>query len=343
MIDQVDSTAPLEPPVGRDTPGEAGDWFPLPADDPVVQHIAVSLWARPAPPGAWEAARLSAAAFIYREVASGWAVVAKFYAAKTGSDAQKYAAHEHARIQQVRSVGLDGDQMRAVEPLGVWRGVLFLEYAAGLTLEDVIAVRRSRPGTLLPALEQTAAFLARLHARCARPVVAPDFTRPAAKALEVIETLAKHGVLEHEPVIADVLRRLVNRWAGEPRMVDFTPTLIHGDVTTTNFVFPFTGGVIAIDWERAKEADPASDVGRLLAEASHSIIQHGGTPVEALPLLERTVQAYCDAAPPGCNGEVLAKRARFYQAYSTLRIARNGWLSHLTRTALAAQALALLA
>lgn len=307
-----------------------------------MQHVAASLWTRPTPPGAWEAARLSAAAFIYRETVSRWAVVAKFYAAKTGADAQKYAAHEHERIQRVRSAGLGGDRTRAVEPLGVWRGVLFLEYAEGLTLEDVIAVRRSRPGTLLPALEQTATLLARLHARCARPAAAPDFAHPAAKALAVVETLAKHGVLEHEPVIADALRRLVNRWAEEPRMVDFTPALIHGDVTTTNFIFPFAGGVIAIDWERAKEADPASDVGRLLAKTSHSIARHGGTLVEALPLLERAVQAYCDAAPPGYDGETLAGRARFYQAYSTLRIARNGWLPHLTRMALAAQALALL-
>ena len=36
------------------------------------------------------------------------------------------------------------------------------------------------------------------------------------------------------------------------------------------------------------------------------------------------------------------KRARFFQASSTLRIARNGWVSRLDRMGLVAQALALL-
>ena len=42
------------------------------------------------------------------------------------------------------------------------------------------------------------------------------------------------------------------------------------------------------------------------------------------------------------NTELLVYRARFYQATSTLRIARNGWLSRLDRLALILQAFALL-
>jgi len=47
--------------------------------------------------------------------------------------------------------------------------------------------------------------------------------------------------------------------------------------------------------------------------------------------------------PEGWDGDSVINRARFYRASSTLRIARNGWVSRLDRTALVAQAMALLA
>lgn len=40
--------------------------------------------------------------------------------------------------------------------------------------------------------------------------------------------------------------------------------------------------------------------------------------------------------------DTLIERARFYRASGTLRIARNGWLSRLERSALVVEAMALL-
>ena len=108
------------------------------------------------------------------------------------------------------------------------------------------------------------------------------------------------------------------------------------------FIFPWEGGVVAIDWERAKFADPASDLGRMMAEISHSIKQHGGSAVEAQPFVFSLAQAYCQALSGDWDKNALLDRARFYQALSTARIARNGWVSRLDRTALVAQAMALL-
>ena len=51
-------------------------------------------------------------------------------------------------------------------------------------------------------------------------------------------------------------------------MGDFTPAFTHGDATTSNFVFPWDGGVVAIDWERFAVADPAADVGRFAPVAT---------------------------------------------------------------------------
>lgn len=326
---------------------QRGDWFALPPGDPVVEYLIANHWDRPAPPQpargtAWEAARLSHAAYVYRETSTQWAVVAKFYHIKTGPSAEKYAGRELEYTRQAQTAGLANGNVRAIQPLGLWRGVLFLEYVDGLTLEDVIAVRRSRPGTLVPSLERTAKLLATLHINSAQPGAQVGFEPAAAYARKVVGDLTKHGVLESDPVVADGLIRLIDRWAAEPAMEDFSPALTHGDATTSNFIFPWEGGVVAVDWERLQIADAAADLGRLMAEVSHSIKQHGGSVAEAVPFIQRLTDAYCQALPADWDADALLHRARFYQAQSTLRIARNGWVSRLDRTVLVAQAAILL-
>jgi hypothetical protein len=54
------------------------------------------------------------------------------------------------------------------------------------------------------------------------------------------------------------------------------------------------------------------------------------------------LDAYQQVRDDGTDTEAIVRRARFYQASSTLRIARNGWVPRLARTALVAQAMALL-
>ncbi len=333
---------PLEPPSSLPHI-QRGVWCALPPDDPVVGCLADHFWDRPEPPQGWEVARLSSAAYLYREVKTAWAVVAKFYAVKTHGSAQRHARREFDCTQQARGVGLDVGEVRAPVPLGARQGVLFLEYVDGLTLEGLIAVRRSRPGTLLPGLEQAARLLARLHTHGLRPDAAPDFDAAADYAHALIGDLTRHGVLEDDPITGAGLASQVERWRARPAMRQYVPTLNHGDATTSNFVFPWEGGVVAIDWERLEVADPAADLGRLMAEVLHSIKQHGGSVAEAVPDVEHLRDAYSRAVPGHWDVAALVERARFYQASSLLRIARNGWVSRLDRTALVAQALALLA
>ena len=337
-------TAPdlIEPPI-RLPDIQRGVWCPLPAVDPLTTYVTKNLWGQPGQPVSWEVARLSGAVYLYRETATRWALVAKFYSEKTGVDsAERHAQREFENTLQAGQCGLSADNMCALKPLGLWRGVLLLEYIDGLTLEDVIAVRRSRPGTLLPGLALAAELLATLHVHGVQRGAQPDFDAPVSKAHKVVDTLVKHGVLADEPVTASGLRRQLDRWAAKPAMRAFTPTLNHGDATTANFVFPWGGGVVGIDWERFKIADPAADLGRLMAEVAHSIKQHGGSVSEAVPDVQHAVDSYRRLLPRGWDADALVERARFYRAASTLRIARNGWVSRLDRTALVAQALALL-
>ena len=339
-IDQTLNSV-AQPPV--DVPDiQRGDWLALPASDPVVQFLDAQLWSEVTPPSAWEVARLSPAVYVYRETITHWAVVAKFYAVKTGEKAKRYARREFECTQRAREALSTDPALRAVAVLATWRGVLFLEYVDGLTLEDTVAVRRSRPGTLNPSLEGIAQLLVTLHTQGVQPDAAPDFEAPAAYARELVHDLVRWGVLESDPVVRDSLNRLIDQWAREPAMAEFSPVLSHGDATTSNFVFPWTGGVVAVDWERLEVADPAADLGRLMAELGHSINQHGGSVAEAVPFVGRLAGAYRQALPGMVDADALLARARFYQASSSLRIARNGWVSKLDRMALVAHALALL-
>jgi aminoglycoside phosphotransferase (APT) family kinase protein len=309
----------------------------------LVEHIEETLWDQPGDPTSWETARLSQAAYIYREVSSRWGIVAKFYQVKAGSAANKHAAREFDRIRQAKATGAADGGARVVEPLALWRGVLFLEYVEGLRLEDVIAIRQSQPGRLTDSLEQAAQFLSRLHVHGVQAGANPDFESSVAYTHDVVDQLSRYGVLQDYPIARDGLTRLIDHWAANPPMQEFVPTLTHGDTTTTNFIFPGRDTVVVVDWERLRVGDPAFDLGRLMAEITHSINQHGGGVAEAEPFVRRMVDTYRHALPPSWDGDAVADRARFYRASSTLRIARNGWVSRLDRTALVAQAMALLA
>ena len=321
---------------------QRGEWLAISAFDPVVEYLESEHWPGDAP-GTWEVARLSSAAHIYRESRTGWCLVAKYHTAKTGAGAERHAQGEWDATHQVRALGLAGGDLRAPRPVALERGALFLEYVEGLTLEDTIAVRRSQPGLLLERLALGASLLARLHTGAVRSDTQPSFEPGADYARKVIDNLARHGVLQDEPLVRDALYDLVDRWAARPEMPVFAPVLIHGDPTTTNFVFPGPGMVVALDWERLKVADPAADLGRLMAEVSHSVVRHGGNGEEAEAFVRHLGQSYLLSLPRSSDRDAVLQRARFYRASSTLRIARNGWLSRLQRTALVAQAMALLA
>jgi thiamine kinase-like enzyme len=338
MTNQIST---LQPPA-ETLETQQGNWFAVPQEDPLVQRCTVTLWNRPGKPEAWQAARLSQAAYLYRETTSGWTVVAKYYAAKTGSRAEPHASREHLLTIQAGKIFSPQDGARAVQSHGVWRGVLLLEFIDGLTLQDLIAVRRSRPGSLLHGLVQTARMLAHLHRNGARPDQPPDFEADIAHIHKIVNTLVEHGVLQGHPLVHAGLLRQIERWQADPAMQDYIPAFSHGDATTSNFIFPWSGGLVAVDWERAALADPAADLGRLMAEVAHSVQQNGGSGTEVQPLLEEIKATYCRELPGDWDAAALLARAVFHRALSTLRIARNGWVSRLDRTALVAEAMALL-
>jgi tRNA A-37 threonylcarbamoyl transferase component Bud32 len=281
---------------------------------------------------------------LYREIRSGWSVCAKYYQAKAGADAEKYAQRELDYTMEARTAGLSTGPIRAIEPLVIWNGVLLLEAVAGLTLEDLIAVRRSRPGSLYAGVGQVAAFFAELHGPERQHPGLDDFPAAIRYGQKVVSNLARHGVLQEDPIVEQGLVRQLENWAADPAMNRYTPALTHGDATTTNFIFPDqAGALVAIDWERAKVTDPAADLGRMMAEITHSLTRYGGNIGEAFPLLDHFQAEYSRNITNASDPVPVLGRSIFYQAISALRIARNGWLPRLERMHLVAQAFALLA
>ena len=316
-------------------------WFSIPSTDPLTEHIAAILWNQEITPKNWQAARLSRAGYIYREKETDWKIITKFYAPKTGKDALRHSEREYQRTRQAREWLNSDQEFRSVEPLGVWSGVLFLEFINGLTLEDKIAIRRSQPGELFHSLENAGKLLSKLHTYKIQQKSAPDFGPAADYTHKIIDNLAKYGVLQNHPTVQRGLSLAIEKQATGRLMWDFPLTLSHGDATTTNLIFPPDGGAVAIDWERSEFADPASDLGRLMAEVTHSVNKYGGNYSEGVYLANVLAIAYCKEANLNWKTDSLVHRARFYQAASTLRIARNGWLTRKDRLDLVLQAFAL--
>lgn len=337
----ADVPEPLHPP--RGVPGFAlNDWFTVSGDGSTTVHLATHLWDRPQPPAEWEAARLSRAIYLFRERATGWTVLVKYYRKKVDDPAAavRWATNEEERTRQAADL-LGDDALRPPRVLGRLQDVLFLEHVDGLTLEDAIAVRRNRPGLLPTIITDAARLLATLHSNGREPDAPRD--PGLLDAHRFVRHLADSGVLQDDAVVRDALRLLLDRWAATPLMADYLPAWIHGDATTSNFIIPRTGGVVAIDWERMHVADPAAELGRLLAEITHAVDRYGGTGDEGAEVAALATAAYVRSLPPEWDAAALAHRARVHQAGSTLRIARNGWLTREDRMGLVARALALLA
>lgn len=332
---------PLPPPAEL-VEAKSSVWMKLQETHPLISYLNNNLIGNLVSPEGWQGARYSSSVYLYKETSSEFKVIVKFFEPKTGADAIRHAEGELEKINQVRSAGMDAGHLRAIKALGAIRGVLFLEYVAGLTLADVIAVRRSQPGLLGASLNAAAHLLAKLHSLRIEVENSSLQEKPIKEALKYTAELGKYGVIKDEPAIAAAIRRLISIWRSKPEMIQFTPTLCHGDATTTNFIFPNQGQVIAIDWERLKVSDPAADIGRLLAEINHTLDQHGESGLEIAALEDIILNTYIDRVALDSKLDEFKQRVHFHQASSTLRIARNGWISRSDRMALVTRAMALL-
>ncbi|MDX9724595.1 MAG: aminoglycoside phosphotransferase family protein [Myxococcota bacterium] len=344
-----------------------------PDDDPVAQHLR-AVWWLPRSPLPWHAERLNGAAWLF-EREDGVKVVAKLFRDKSPNDVDRNAARE-ARILTLLAPRLSAPAARLIPSVfELWRGVLFLEFQSGDTLQRLAEAALwggqwmhsplARPSTA----QDFARALASLHGlqeeRFWRNVVPHEGLAQATRYAEALLTqLAERGLL-HQGEASDASNDEASRSAtalrlGISRHRDLAPRLclVHGDMTTGNVLWDQGEGLSLIDWERAKWAPPELDWGRLRAELRHLVRRFVGSPQASVsrpqqvelrawnqghgsdPLslfLHASLAAY-SALGPSLDQRLLD----FYDATSSLRIARNGWLSREQRLEAVDDALQLL-
>ncbi|WP_258314916.1 aminoglycoside phosphotransferase family protein [Streptomyces sp. Act143] len=250
------------------------------------------------------------------------------------------------------------DNLRRVQPLGAGRGrhrvvrpfAAAAELGATLAEELVLgpdllhyieaAARWSGNGELDARLRQAAEFFADLHTLSATG--RPGDGRGALAYLEkVVAQLTDFRILTSAEAAA--LRSVGRAWEVPGRLGPPDEVLIHGDATPTQFLFPPTGELVAVDFERLQYGDRAADIGRMAGELKHLFRLYTGDPWAGEPHIRHFYAAYLAAAAPAVEADALLDRARFHMACSELRIARNSWVDWDNRRFLVREAAACLA
>jgi thiamine kinase-like enzyme len=120
--------------------------------------------------------------------------------------------------------------------------------------------------------------------------------------------------------------------------------LIHGDATPANFIFEEGAGVTAIDLERLRRGDRATDLGYIAAELKHLFFWYADDLAASESYIQHFYQSYVNYMQAGDESLVsLAARGRFYMGCTELRISRNAWLDLPYRRRLIEHALGCLA
>jgi len=278
----------------------------------------------------------------YHEERSRLSVVGKFVGLDE-PDAAKRARilGEYGNLVTLREMGFADRPHQVVRPLGREESIglaVVEENVRGRDLDHFL--RLAAAGDREPlrrALRGLAAFLASLHRATATGRVA-DLGHAAWYADRLIDKLRRQTALDAGT--ASRIARLHDRWCGRSRM-RAVEAIVHGDATPTNFLFVDGGGVVAIDLERMKHADPVWDLGMVCGELKHAFLWRTGNPWAAEPFIRGFLERYA-AAFPDRKGtfRAVTRRLPFFMALTELRIARNEWLcwSHRLRLVREAEA-----
>ena len=236
------------------------------------------------------------------------------------------ARREFDNIRKVRALGLDQPPLRAVRALAAnpdLGGLLVEEFAPGENLHSVMrdAAQHDKHTELSARLSQVASFLARLHDASATDRRGDD--REAVAYLdEVVGQLVIWEMVTPEQ--GEALRGAGRRWETSGQLRGATEVLIHGDATSTQFLFS-GDGMVVVDFERLQYGDRAADIGRIAAELKHLFPVYSGDPWASEPYIQRFYRDYYRETRGAGDFGWLTERARFYMGCSELRIARNRW------------------
>lgn len=326
----------------------------LPTDDPLYALLAEQVFAGALglpTPARIEVYSLdpSATVFRYADPASGVSVVGKFYGSKWLDGAQsgererraELLRREWQNLLRARALGFAAGPARVARPLAFSEAincVLVVEHVPGDDLAEAIsaAAYAGESGLLRDRLAALAGFLAELHRRAST-----DQPADVAQAQAYLGKLL--GQLEGWQVIDPAQRAhfelLGARWAASGWLSGGRQALVHGDATPGHFIYPPGGGIVAIDLERMRYADPAADLGCVAAELRHLLSWYRGDSWAGEPFIRQFYASYATALGLGpAEFAALTERCRFYMGCAELRICRNSWVDLGYRRAFVAEA-----
>jgi tRNA A-37 threonylcarbamoyl transferase component Bud32 len=261
----------------------------------------------------------------YRDRESGRKVACKFFGRKHPTEGEvaddsyyrNLLSKEVQALEDIRSLGFDRSPQRVPMTLGRNEELEFLlveEFVDGPHLDEYL--RRAykqlqdRP-PLQGCLRLLGDFLGKLHRRSVGGLVDPTaLTQPLNKYLG---HLRERNIDE---VPESLLRRLEEVARVGPDCARVSATLLHGDCTPVNFIFPSESEMVAIDLERCHRADPMRDLGAMEAELRLAAIAMAGD----VKFCEPEVQVLRDA-----YGTFDKDRLRFWVGTTLVRISRNDW------------------
>lgn len=237
---------------------------------------------------------------VYHDPAKAGAVVA---------EGRALAAHPHPAPLVLAAVLGHAEQ----------QGVVFQQHLPGAPL--VLALRAE--AAEVEKLRRAARALAAWHELCV-PVGRP---RPVERERERFVSRAA-GIRSVEPEIGAPLLDLAHRIRALP-LPSVQPSLVHGDCKPSQFLI-HADTVALLDLDHCGVADPASDLGNLLASLRQQALQDEPARLDtAVRLGEELTEAYLRSGR-GARGADLPSRIELYVSVALLRkalraFARSPW------------------
>ncbi len=280
--------------------------------------------------------------FKYTEESTGTAAIGKFFRMDDSRPERVVRIKsEYENLHTIRSYGFDAWPDYVVRPISRDERIglaLIEEFINGRSLDYYFqkGIGEGRSGLLKDVLSRLASFLYKLHAKT-RSEEDVSIDAVAAYFRKILDKIEKQDVIEKNG--RRQYLKLMDKWLGKKLLLRAKNSIVHGDATPTNFIF--TGsGVVAIDLERMRNADPVLDVGMICGEIKHAFMWRTGDPYLAEPFISHFLRSYASSSP-GKKGffRAITFKNPFYMALTELRIARNSYLARQYRKRLAGEAL----
>ena len=262
-------------------------------------------------------------------------VVGKFfrYGVISLEEASFEAEKEYANLKLLREIlGKMADGDNVVAPLGEnndLSALLVTERAPGLTLDFFLtqAIFEQQHIQLFEILSHLARFLVKLHEACktGRPLTN---TFPKLYLGNLLKSL-REGPLDVS-LETSIEKHALHWWDIEAIYSSDNETIVHGDATTTNFLFE-EGNVTAIDLENMSWADRCWDLGFIAAELKHNFMWRSGDARVAEPFIGHFLWEYASYYGDANFFYVITRKIPLYMAIGLLRIARNLYLDESYR------------